>query len=77
MVHITGVDGSKATTLKRKADACIPEVFAQAYGKVVPGSVAAREAVCITQDVAVLGDASVEGGDSCITGGAARAVDVH
>lgn len=46
---------------------CVPAVFAKKYGKVVPGDVDAREAVCITQDVAVLGDASVAG-DSCITG---------
>ncbi|KAF8064655.1 hypothetical protein HT031_003456 [Scenedesmus sp. PABB004] len=53
-----------------------PEVFTRRYGTVVPHDVTAREAVCLTSSVAVLGDARQSGGDSCITGDVFVAGDV-
>lgn len=47
---------------------CVPEVFSKTYNKIITHDVSVREAVCLTYDVAVLGDAAVEGGDTCITG---------
>lgn len=45
----------------------VPEIFTKTWHTVIPHDVDTREAVCITSDVAVLGNAAVEG-DSCITG---------
>lgn len=60
VVHVTS-----PTTGKRKV--LVPEIFTKRYAKVIPHDVAAKEAVCLTSDVAVLGHASIKG-DTCITG---------
>jgi predicted acyltransferase (DUF342 family) len=68
---------SQITTKPHPSPApCVPQVFTKHYAKVIDHDVTVKEAVCITSDIAVLGNASVRGGDTCITGNVLVAGDV-